>query len=252
MNDILFCKNFRFNEYCFLENAHRDNSHGIGFHFIGYMKHGRCRIVSNGQVLELEAGDMFYIPKGCQYHSYWIAEGCVRYDSIGFLYFPTTASGGYKLQKLPRDAALWDAFYPLSVDKQVNAASIGTLYQFLGLLETVLIPAPCSHDIALYEKLQLLMKEDPSRAIPEYAQLCGVSESLLYNYVKRSAGKTPNQLRQEILCQKAAELLCTTSYTIEQISDKLGFSSAAYFRKVFHNVYHRSPTQIRKEHRVSL
>ena len=246
MNDIVFCKNFRFNEYCFHENAHRNNSRGIGFHFIGYLKQGSGKLVTREQVLELNAGDMFYIPKGCKYHSYWISQGCVRFDSIGFLYFPTTVPDGYLLQKIPYDTTIWDAFLPLSEDKTVSAASIGKLYQLLGLLEPVLSPAPGSIDIAVYEKLILLMKEDPHKTIPHYAALCGISESLLYRYVKQNSGKTPNRLRQEILCQKAAELLFTTSYTIEEICAKLEFSSSAYFRKVFKEIYHKPPSQMRK------
>lgn len=247
MNDIVFCKNFLFNEFCFQESRHRDNSQGVGFHFIGFMKNGTGRLVTRDQVLDVEENDMFYIPKGCQYHSYWTPKGSIRFDSIGFLYFPTAAANGYKLQKIPYNDAIWQAFAPLSQDKTVNAASIGMLYRLLGLLETSLAPATNKGDAAIYEKLVLLMKENPQLTVPEYAALCGVSESLLYNYVKRCSGKTPNRLRQEILCQKAAELLFTTSYTIEQICDRLNFSSAAYFRSVFKSVYQKSPSQMRKE-----
>ena len=151
MYDIVFCKNFRFHEYCFQENAHRDNSRGIGYHFIGFMKEGAGRIASDEQVLELHAGDMFYIPKGCRYHSYWTVRQQVRFDSIGFLYFPSH-SGGYGLQKIPHDPQILEAFAPLSLDKTVNTASIGTLYRLLGLLESRLTPAPTSHDAAVYEK----------------------------------------------------------------------------------------------------
>lgn len=247
MSDTIFCKNFRFNEYCFDETKHRDNSNGVGFHFIGFMKQGKGRIVSREQVLELQENDMFYIPKGCKYHSHWIAHDHVDFDSIGFLYFPTSATNGYKLQKINYDKHILEAFLPLSKDKTVTVASIGVLYHLLGLLEPVLELATNRNDAAVYEKLTLLMKENPQLTIPEYATLCGVSESLLYNYVKRSSGKTPNRLRQEILCQKAAQLLFTTSHTIEEICDKLEFSSAAYFRKVFESVYHKSPSQMRKE-----
>ena len=247
MNDIIFCKNFRFNEYCFSENAHRDNSRGIGYHFLGYMKHGSGRLVSGDQVLELREGDMFYIPKGCRYHSWWTARECVRFDSIGFLYFPTTAPGGYSLQKISPEPEIWEAFQPLSRDKTVNAASIGVLYRLLGLLESRLTPAPASHDVAVYEALLLHMKDDPHLTIPEYADLCGVSQSLLYHYVKRCSGKTPNRLRQEILCEKAAQLLLTTSDPIEEICDKLQFSSPAYFRKVWNSIYTKSPSQMRKK-----
>ena len=247
MNDTIFCNNFRFNELCFYETAHRDNSRGVDFHFVGFMKHGRGRIVTTEQVLEIEENEMFYIPKGCQYHSYWIAKDHVCFDSIGFLYFPTLASNGYRLQKIKYDANILDAFMPLSDDKSVNTASIGILYHLLGLLESTLEPAPTNKKIAIYEKLIHFMQKDPQMSIPEYADLCGISESLLYHYVKESSNKTPNQLRQEILCQKAAELLVTTNYTIEEICDNIGFSSAAYFRKIFESVYHKSPSRMRKE-----
>ena len=98
MNDTIFYKNFRFNEYRFLETRHQDNSYGVGFHFIGFMKQGRGRLVSGGQTLELAQGDLFYIPKGCKYHSYWIPEGKVCFDSIGFLFFPSSTPNGYSLQ----------------------------------------------------------------------------------------------------------------------------------------------------------
>ena len=247
MNDTIFCKDFRFNEYSFNETVHRDNSRGVDFHFLGFMKHGRGRIVTTEQVLEIEENEMFYIPKGCQYHSYWIAKDRVCFDSIGFLYFPSLTSNGYSLQKINYDANILDAFMPLSNDKTVNTTSIGILYHLLGLLETMLKPAPTSKKISVYEKLVQLIQNDPQMSIPEYAELCGVSESLLYHYVKEVANKTPNRLRQEMLCQKAVELLITTNYSIEEICDRIGFSSAAYFRKVFESVYHRSPSRIRKE-----
>ena len=247
MNDTIFCKSFRFNEYNFGEARHRDNSRGVDFHFIGFMKSGKGRLVSQGQVIELNERDLFYIPKGCKYHSYWIPQGQVTFDSIGFLYFPSNTPNGYKLQKIDYDQQIWDAFLPLSRDKTISAASIGVLYRLLGLIEPVLEPAPNHNDAAIYEKLVSFMKENPKRTVPEYAALCGVSESLLYNYIKRNSGKTPNRLRQEILCQKAAELLSTTSYTVEEICDKLEFSSPGYFRKVFESVYHKSPSQMRKE-----
>lgn len=247
MNDTIFCKNFRFNEYCFNETMHRDNSRGVDFHFLGFMKQGRGRIITTEQILEIEENEMFYIPKGCHYHSYWIADDRVCFDSIGFLYFPTSASNGYSLQKINYDANILDAFMPLSNDKTVNTVSIGVLYRLLGLLEPILKPAPTSKKIFVYEKLVQLMQKNPQMSIPKYADLCGVSESLLYHYVKEAANKTPNRLRQEILCQKAVELLITTNYSIEEICDKVGFSSAAYFRKVFESVYHKSPSFIRKE-----
>ncbi len=247
MNDTIFFKQFRFNEYHFNETRHVDNSRGIDMHFIGLIKHGRGRIVSKGQTLEICENEMFYIPKGCQYHSYWIADDYVTFDSIGFLYFPTEKSDGYMLQKIEQNQEIQEAFAPLSESKTLHTASIGTLYGLLGILESKLKSSPLSRDIGIYEEVVQYMKTDPHKTIPQYAGLCGVSEASLYHHTKKATGKTPNRIRQEILCEKAANILIATNYTVEEICDMLGFSSAAYFRKVFHNIYRKPPTQIRKE-----
>lgn len=247
MNDAIFRTNFRFSEVCYSETTHMDNSHGIDIHHICFMKHGKGRIVAKKQVIEIEENEMLYIPKGCCYHSFWIAEDNVCFDSIGFLYFPNSTPNGYKLQKINYDATIYEAFLPLSKEKTINTSSIGALYHLLGLLESQLELESHDKDVAVCEKLILLMKQNPQRTIPEYAALCEVSETLLYNYVKRIFQKSPNRLRQEILCEKAAALLSTTTHTIEEICDSIGFSSAAYFRKVFESVYQKTPSQFRKE-----
>ena len=247
MNDIVFFKNFRFNEYHFNETRHVDNSRGVDMHFIGLIKHGHGRIISEGQTLEINQNELFYIPKGCQYHSYWIADNFVTFDSIGFLYFPTNNSNGYMLQKIEQNQEIQEAFAPLSESKTLNATSIGTLYGLLGILESKLKSSPPTRDLCIYEEVVRYMKTNPHKTIPQYAQLCGVSEALLYHYIKKVTGKTPNRIRQEILCEKAANILITTNYTVEEVCDMLKFSSAAYFRKVFHDIYHKAPTQVRKD-----
>jgi len=249
MNDTVFLKSFRFNEYSFRETKHRDNSRGVDFHFVGLMKQGRGEIVSRGQRLELGEGEMFYIPKGCPYHSRWIAEPHVRFDSIGFLYFPTKASGGYELQRIDYDEELRALFRPLSEDKTVDAASIGQLYRFLGCLEDHLTPATLKRDAAITEHFLRELDRDPHRSIGEYACLCGVSESSLYGYTRTALGKTPNRLRQEALCRDANRLLTATDLSVERICDRLGFSSAAYFRSVYVSIYGQTPSQTRKESR---
>jgi len=247
MNDAIFFKHFRFNEFHFNETQHRDNSRGVDMHYIGRMKHGHGRIVSKGQTLEIKQNELFYIPKGCRYHSYWIADDFVTFDSIGFLYFPTNNSNGYLLQKIEQNQEIKEAFAPLSENKTLNATSIGTLYGLLGILESKLKSSPLSRDIGIYEEVVRYMKTDPHKTIPQYARLCGVSETLLYHHIKKATGKTPNRIRQEILCEKAANILITTNYTVEEICDILKFNSAAYFRKVFHDIYHKAPTQVRKD-----
>ena len=246
MNDIVFFNNFCFNEYSFKETHHRDNSMGVDRHFLGLIKHGHGRIICGGERIEIAEGELLYIPKGCRYHSYWIAEDRVVFDSIGFLYFPSHTPNGYALQKIPYDAALMQAFAPLSARKEVNSESISALFRLLGMLEHRLLWATADRDVTVCEKMLRLMKKDPTQTVAEYARQCEVSESLLYQYVKKVSGKTPNTHRREALLARAAELLVATNYSVEEICDRLGISSAAYFRRMLREVYGKTPSQVRK------
>lgn len=249
MNDTVFFKNFRFREHCFQEDKRTRNCYGVDIHFIGYLKDGRGVLTeTNGNRLELKKGDMFYIPKGCRYNSHWIAEGgCVRFDSIGFLYFPTQSAGGYVLQKIELDSEILELFRPLSESKELNAFSIGRMYSLLGTLEDRLIPAQTDIAKEYSERMLGLMQKDPHRSVSDYASDCGISDSALYIYVKRAMGKTPNRVRQEILCDKAIQLLETTNLTVEEICGKTGFSSSSYFRKVLWSIHKKTPSEIRKQ-----
>ena len=54
-------------------------------------------------------------------------------------------------------------------------------------------------------------------------------------------------MKQEILCEKAVQLLTTTDLSVEEISNRLLFSSSSYFRKIFKKYTGKTPRQIRKD-----
>lgn len=248
MNDAVFLNNFTFNEFNYLKLHHTDNSRGVEQHFIGLVKQGKALIVSEDIRIELKEGDMFYIPKGCKYHSYWnTTHESVLLDSIGFFYFPSASLSGYILQKIDYDSELFRMFEPLSRDKTVNSKAIGQLYLLLDALEKIMVEAKGDCADRMVERLIYLMNEDHTLKISDYAAKCGVSEGLLYIYCKSKLKKTPNRLRQEIACQKATGLLCTTTLSVEAVCDRCGFSSTSYFRKVLFEITGKTPTEIRKE-----
>lgn len=251
MKDSDFFKSFYFNEFSYTKKAHVDNSKGAKTHYIGYMKSGSGVLISAQQRLTVAAGDMFYIPRGCRYHSYWTPEdGEVRFDSIGFDYFPAPEGTHYPLQKLSYTQAAWETFAPLSADKTVTPASIGTLYTLLGLLQPTMERSAPEYKNALTDLALQQMNADPNASIAQIAARCGISEATLYNTFRRVLRKTPNTVRLEVLCQKAAQLLITTSLSVEEVSRQCGFSSASYFRKVLFSITGKTPRQLRAEANV--
>lgn len=91
-----------------------------------------------------------------------------------------------------------------------------------------------------------LIRSDPSRKIADIAAACGVCESGLYGVFRRTYRETPNTVRQRVLCEQAKHLLVTTDLSVEEISERLSFSSSSYFRKVMRKHTGMTPGEIRR------
>ncbi len=246
MNDQEFFTTFRFVQIHIRQQHHTDNSHGVSTHFIGIMKSGNGLLISDRTRIEVQAGDIFYIPKGCRYHSYWRGEHCV-FQSLGFTYLPRERKCPYALQVLHPEAEAAALFAQLADIDTVSAHTVGLLYTALGLtLSSMAVDHPQTYHPIPYTAMQY-MTEHLSASMSEVATACGVSESALYQIFRRTLGKTPNTARQELCCRRAIDLLQTTDLSIEEISTQLGFSSSSYFRKVFSAVTGQSPRTFRKQ-----
>ena len=114
MKQILFYKSFSFRTIILHSFRHTDNSKGIPCHFVGRMHSGNgiIRAVS-GEELHLSAGDIFYLPAGLQYHSYWktdkTGDRSVSWESYGFTHLPIPSETRYAMQKIYPSA---DPVYP--------------------------------------------------------------------------------------------------------------------------------------------
>jgi signal transduction histidine kinase/ligand-binding sensor domain-containing protein/DNA-binding response OmpR family regulator len=73
-------------------------------------------------------------------------------------------------------------------------------------------------------------------------QLC-MSQSTLYRKIKSVTGVKPNEFVKKIKLQRAAELLLEGKVALNDIPFQTGFSSLAYFRKVFKAEYGLAPME---------
>ncbi len=70
-----------------------------------------------------------------------------------------------------------------------------------------------------------------------------MSHSTLYRKTKSITGLTPNEFIRKIKLRRATELLADKSLTIADIASMIGFSSVAYFRRLFKNEFGISPSE---------
>lgn len=81
----------------------------------------------------------------------------------------------------------------------------------------------------------------------EYAQRLGVSPTHLNRLVRSVTGRTAHDLIIDRLMDEACRELVFTAYSIQQISDNLGFSDAAYFSRVFRQRMKMTPKTFRSQ-----
>ncbi len=250
MTDAQFYKGFHFNLYRHRQYRTTDLTAppGCGVHYLARMVQGRAKIVTADRTLHLAAGDVFFIPKGLCYHSYWYPQdGAVQFYSFGFDWFPCDGQSTPVLQKIPCSPAAVQLLAELESDITVSPLSIGRLYRFVGEVCPMLhTEAAAAGETTVHRALEFLRAE-PAGCIADAARHCGVSESTLYNHFRRYLGKTPVEARHRILADRAAELLVSSDLRVEEISGRLGFSSPAYFRRIFREQTGVTPTAFRKQ-----
>ena len=90
----------------------------------------------------------------------------------------------------------------------------------------------------------------PFAKTSELAKNSAISEAALYSAFHKASDVTLNQHRNNLLLEKAKDILISTDKPIEYISDVLRFSSTSYFRKKFKQYFNMTPTEMRKLYRI--
>lgn len=245
MNDIFFSVNLYLHRYGRNSNYYTDPHQGSAKHFLTYIEQGFCRFVSDQIVLEAKAGEYLYIPKGLVYHSHWYAEDKIRFKSFGFLYLPESDSRQYLLQKIHHGEALKALMDDFPTDQDANSRILGRFYSTVAdILPSMRYDTPSPKKLII-EKARQYITYNETCSVPDIAKHCLISESALYDIFKKEAGCTPNEFRQQILCEKASMLLATTDRSVQEVSNLLHFSSVSYFRKILRKYTGKTPSQIR-------
>ncbi|MBR2907160.1 MAG: helix-turn-helix domain-containing protein [Clostridia bacterium] len=88
-------------------------------------------------------------------------------------------------------------------------------------------------------------------SLTELAELLGYSAPYAGELVRKTLGKSFSALLHEKRCAIAAERLIGTEDSIREIIDGVGYSNESYFRKLFREIYGKTPFEYRKMRRNS-
>lgn len=242
---MFYNNNFRFYHSVLAGKHYYDNRGGAPIHYLSYLISGECRIVSENDTVHIKAGNVFYIPKGYRYQSFWRGER-IDFLSFGFRDTGTREEFRSQLQILPADGALIEDILKIPFERGgvVTCRTLSVFYDVLDRLMPYLSQGD-GREKRLIKQAKIYISQNPRCTVPQIAEACGISEPYLYAVCRR-AGTTPNTVKQQVLCEMAADLLTSTDLRVEEIAERLGFSSDTYFRKVFKKHIGQAPLTIRK------
>lgn len=100
------------------------------------------------------------------------------------------------------------------------------------------------HELVTYISENLL-NEDLN--VHTFAAQFGMSTPVLYKKIKALTGLTVNNFIKNIRLKKAAELLLSKTYSINEIAFMVGFNDIKYFRTEFQKQYQVLPSHYQKE-----
>ena len=188
VNDIIFCKSFDFNVFRFSDYKHTDNSAGIHVHYFAYMTRGHAKICTKRKTVPIRQGDVFYIPNGCQYRSYWYGDPEIEFISLGFRFMPNFQNRYYAPQVIETGEDDIQTMREIVACGILDSITVGKFYGLVGSLVQKMRNEHQTKQTALIEKVKDLLGLHPEYTVGDIAKACTVSESALYANVMLKKG----------------------------------------------------------------
>lgn len=211
----------------------------------------------NGGSIQVEPGDIIFVPITSRYISRWEAKPRASYVSMHFIFDDSAVFSRQKnfmLQKVRLEGleSLKEDFeYVLRHYNRDEAAVLAVLGKFYSIMSRILpelkkrdpevVDARISKAVAYMEQ-----HYDGKISIDELAEVSNMSVPRFYPNFKREMGVTPVEYLNHYRVSRAIILLMQDeALTVENISDMVGFESPEYFRRVFKKVTGRTPREYR-------
>ena len=121
---------FVFRRFSMHNYYHNNASNGMMQHHIARMLKGDAEFRGEDFDLFIKPGDVFYIPYGCRYNSYWHGEEIV-WDSFAFTYFPNPQNRTYPIQKIDAPESVVMEIETLAGMKEHDCRAVGLLYTIM-------------------------------------------------------------------------------------------------------------------------
>lgn len=139
----------------------------------------------------------------------------------------------------------------VTVGRTGASPSIPTWQETMEALSELSANRANNKEETLYREIEKYISENLKNAcVGELAKQIGYSAVHTGLIVKRIMGQPFSKFLQDKRCAIAAEKLLTTDFSIESISDEVGYANKSFFRKIFKEKYGQNPLEFRKNNKT--
>ena len=213
---------------------------------IGYLKRGLGKFFCNGNTYFAHEGDLIYIAKDTKYYSIWYGEPEIDFYSISFDFAQPYAFYDYRFQIVKNyPAELPNALFEANTSDPMRALSL--MYALLADLYQRMETEQVSVQSGAVEQAIMHIENHYTEplVIDALCKQCHLSRSSLFDAFKRRTGVSPIVYKHNLMIQHALDMLTHTDLTVDEISQRVGFSSSNYFRTVFTKMTGKTPKSVR-------
>ncbi len=232
----------------------------IDYYLIHYIIEGEGLFFMKDRVYHLKAGDGFFIPPNTDNNYYPLENNPWVYRWVGI--------NGSKAKELLASCGFTNGNYIFNYtkDNRINNHfesiykscsnnnlfdALGHLYQALSILMTEHSNSSLeynSHSNSYIAKSLEFIEKNYSKniSVSDIASYLNIDRSHFYKIFKLSMMTTPQQYIIEYKLKKSCDLIRKSSYSINEISSLVGFSSQSYFSKLFKKNMNLTPIEYKK------
>jgi len=220
-----------------------------------YVRAGEYYVYIGNDKIHMRENDVLYLPKGIPYHSESISKS-MTFQGIYFYAKKDNPDDFFHTYKyIPNCKNLFNKFeniYNLFASNQFGKKLVSkkALYDILNHIMQKKMHE--QNDFAVFYSIKNAIdyiennytKNDIS--ISFLANICNITPTYFTYVFKKIFKTTPKEFIINMRMEKAKEYLMYTSYSMNEISEKLGYSNPAYFSAAFKKIYGVAPTEFKK------
>ena len=265
---IYFHRHFSLTHFTVYRYHHADTfsyrCHSRSYDGFCYVLSGNARFAFPGSIISAPQNTLVYLPRAAGYVSHWSADAA--YITMDFAFSSRLILHNPPEMRLSAesDCRLWEQSF--SIRNERAQALIHRIYHAyfqpadsMSLDAEASFHALCAHLLSLHEQTPApalrvrpameAIEADPTREHPpkELAKLCALGISRFFELFRQETGVSPIRYRNALRIEMSRQMLIGTG-SIEEIADRLGFSSADYFTRVFKGIVGMTPGSYRRNH----